>query len=127
MNYITSGGRQTKFPLLRRSNLPAAPGVRLLMSVSRFYMVVAATVVSVVLLLIKFFSRLVPGFEQLIIATVLVLAALSAVASILALWSLSREASSSLKEKVLAVGSLVVTVPYLGIVALIVIEPFDNP
>ncbi|MED5238978.1 MULTISPECIES: hypothetical protein [unclassified Alcanivorax] len=97
------------------------------MSVSRFYMVVAATVVSVVLLLIKFFSRLVPGFEQLIIATVLVLAALSAVASILALWSLSREASSSLKEKVLAVGSLVVTVPYLGIVALIVIEPFDNP
>jgi len=27
LGLITSGGRQTKFPLLRRSNLPAAPGV----------------------------------------------------------------------------------------------------
>ena len=26
---LTSGARQTKFPLLRRSNLSAAPGVKL--------------------------------------------------------------------------------------------------
>lgn len=27
-NLLTSGGRQTKFPILRRSNFPAVPGVR---------------------------------------------------------------------------------------------------
>lgn len=96
------------------------------MNVPRFYIIVAATVVSVVPLLFKLFSRLVPGFEQLIIATVLALAALSVVTAASAFWSLNRGAASSLKEKVLAVGSLVITVSYLGFVVLLAIEPYDN-